>query len=225
MLDEVLFERHEVFHIVEANLRLNHPELCKVAWGIAVLGTEGRAERIDLTESCSTELTFELTRHCERSHLAEEIVVIDDAAVLVLLEVVEVLGSDLEHLTSALAVACCDERSMEIVESVLMEILVDGDCHIVTDAEDAAEEVGTRTEVSLLAKELHRVTFLLERILVRIAVTEHLDGRSLDLARLVTTLACNELTRHLEAGTSLDALERSLVELFSICNNLNTAHA
>ena len=114
---------------------------------------------------------------------------------------------------------------MEIVEPVLMEILVNGDCHVVTDAEDTAEEVGTRTEVSLLAKELHRVTFLLEWILVGIAVTEHLDGRCLNLARLVTTLACNELTSDLEAGTGLNALESSLVELFSICNNLNTAHA
>ncbi len=225
MLDEVLLQCHQVVHIVEGHLRLNHPELGQVARRVAVLGTECRSEGIDLTQSRSTQLALQLTGDGQRCHLAEEIVVVDDAAVLVLLQVVKVLGRNLEHLACALAIGCRDERSMEIVETMLVEVLMDGDGHVVTDAQDCTEQVRAWTKVSLLTQELQRMALLLQRILVRVAIAQNFDGRCLNLARLIAALAGYELADDLDAGTRRDTLQRCLVEFLDIGHNLNATHA
>ena len=102
-----------------------------------------------------------------------------------------------------------------------MEILVDGNGHVVANAEDTTEEVGAWTQVCLLAEEFHRVALLLERILIRIAVAKHLDGAGLDLALLVAALACHKFAYDLEAGTCGDALQKFFVELGNVGNNLH----
>ena len=104
VLDEIFLQIHQVIEIHESDFRLNHPELCQVARGVGVLGTESRAEGVDGSEGCSTQFTFQLTRNGEGSLLAKEVVIVDDTAVLVLLQVVEVLGRHLEHLTCTLTV-------------------------------------------------------------------------------------------------------------------------
>ena len=41
---------HVILQIREGHLRLDHPELCRMAGGIGILGAEGRSEGIDVTE-------------------------------------------------------------------------------------------------------------------------------------------------------------------------------
>ena len=65
ILDEVLFQVHEIIEIHESNLWLNHPELCQVARGVGILCTESRTKGVDGTQCCSTKLTFQLTRYGE----------------------------------------------------------------------------------------------------------------------------------------------------------------
>ena len=85
ILDEFLFEVHEVLQVDESNFRFNHPELCQVARCVGILSTECRTESVYLSECCGTQFTFELTAYCERSALAKEIIIIYDASIFIFL--------------------------------------------------------------------------------------------------------------------------------------------
>jgi hypothetical protein len=78
----------------------------------------------------------------------------------------------------------------------------------VTNAEDGAEGVGTRTEIGLLAEELEGVALLLEGVFLRVAVAEDFDGLSLDFALLLAALAGHEASLDGDAGAGRDALEQ-----------------
>ena len=221
MLDEVLFEGHQVIHVIEGDLWLDHPELSQVTWRIGVLCTEGRTKGVDLTQCRSSQFAFELTGNGERRHLSEEVVIVDDGTILVLLEVVEILGGHLEHLACAFAVAGSDERRVEIIEAVLVEVLVNSNRHVVADAKDATKEVGAWTQMCLLAEEFHRVALLLQRILIGIAVAKHLNSAGLDLALLVAALAGHKFANDLETGTCGDTLQEFFVELGNVGYDLH----
>ena len=64
-----------------------------------------------------------------------------------------------------------------------MEEGVDGNGHVVTDAEHGTKCIGTRTQVGYLAQELHGVTLLLQGITV-IAGAKHLNLACLNLSLL-----------------------------------------
>ena len=174
-LDEVLLEVHEFLLLDEGHFGLNHPELCQVTRGIAVLGAESRTEGIDLTQGHSAELTFQLTGNGEGSLFAKEIIGVVDLTVLVVFEVIQVLGRNLEHLARTFAVRSRDERGMEVEITVLVEIGMDSHSHIMTNTEDGAEGVGTRTKVRDGTEELHTQSFLLQRIFLRISGTVYLE--------------------------------------------------
>ena len=146
-LNEVLFEIHEFVLLDKGYFRLDHPELSQVTRRIGVLCAEGRSEGIDFTESHCTEFAFQLSADGEGCLFAEEVVGVVYLSVLVLFEIVEVLGCYLEHLSCTLAIGSGDERRVEIEVSVLMEIGVNGHCHVVTDTEYCAKRVGTRTQM------------------------------------------------------------------------------
>ena len=142
ILDEVFLEVHQVVHIDEGHLGLYHPELSQVAGRIGVFGTEGGTEGVDGTQGSGSELALKLSADSERSLLAEEIIGIDNLALLVLLQVVEVLGGHLEHLSGTLTVAGGNQRCMEIEEAMLVEIVMDGHRHVMTDAHHGSERIG-----------------------------------------------------------------------------------
>ena len=190
-----------------------------MTWSIRVLGTECRTECIYCTECCSGQLTLELTRYCKAGLLAEEVVVIDDAAVLVLLEIIQVHCSNLEHLACTLTVRSRDKWSVEIVEALIMEELVDSICHIVAYAEHSTECIGTWTQVSHCTHELHCLALLLQRIGI-VTATEQLDLCRLDLYRLTATDRLYEHTVNAQTGTRGKLLHELLIELVDIDYNL-----
>ena len=111
-LDEVLGEIHVVLDVVECHLRLYHPELGEVARGVGILGAEGGAEGVDLTHGGRSKLTLELSAHSEAGHLAEEVLAVVRKAFLVLRDIVQVQGRDLEHLAGAFGVRLSDKGSV-----------------------------------------------------------------------------------------------------------------
>ena len=135
-----------------------------MARGVAVLGTERRTEGVDCAKCRSTEFAFKLSGNGQRGLSAEEIIIVDNASVLVLLKVVEILCGHLKHLSGTFAVACGDQWRVEIEISMLMEICVYCHCHIVADAHDGAESICTQTHMGILTHILERLTFLLHRI-------------------------------------------------------------
>ncbi len=118
---------------------------------------------------------FELSADGQSCHLAEEIIGVVDLSVVGLLEVIEVLGSHLEHLSCSLAVGSRDERRVEVEIAVLVEIGVDRHSHVMTDAENGSKSVGTRTEMCDCAQELHAQSFFLQRVFLGIGGTIYLQ--------------------------------------------------
>ena len=204
----------------EGHLGFYHPELGQVAGRVRVFGTEGGTEGVDGAQCRSCQLAFELTGYRQAGLLAEEVIVIDNRAILILLQVIEVLGGYLEHLSGAFTVGCRDDGGMEIVEALLMEEGVDGDGHVVTDAEDGSEGVGAGTQVGNLAQELHGVALLLQGIGV-VTAAKHLDFACLNLGLLTGTYRFGQFTVHTEASAGGDFLEHSFVKVGQVNDNLH----
>ena len=54
---------------------------------------------------------------------------------------------------------------MEVEEAVLVEVLVDGDCHVVADAHHGSEGVGAQTQMCVLAHVFETLPLLLHGII------------------------------------------------------------
>ena len=177
-LDHILGELHVVGEVGERDLRLDHPELGRVAGGVGVFGAEGRAEGIDVAEGLRKRLAVELAGDGQVRLLAEEVLAVVDPAVLSAGQVIKIERRDLEHLARALAVGAGDERRMDVDEVALLEELVDGVGDEAADAEDGLEGVRARTQMRHGAQILHRMALGLDGIIR--------GGRALDedLARL-----------------------------------------
>ena len=115
--------------------------------------------------------------------LAKEIIVVDNLSFLVFLQVIEVLGGHLEHLSCSLTVAGCNERCVEIEIAMLMEIGVDGHGHVVTNAHDCTECIGAQTHVGMLAHVFEGLPLLLHGVVVATG-SQYLYAHSLHLAGL-----------------------------------------
>ena len=177
-LDHILGELHVVGEVGKRDLRLDHPELGRVAGGVGVFGAEGRAEGIDVAEGLREGLAVELAGDGQVRLLAEEVLAVVDPAVFSAGQVIKIERRDLEHLARALAVGAGDERRMDVDEVALLEELVDGVGDEAADAEDGLEGVRARTQMRHGAQILHRMALGLDGIIR--------GGRTLDkdLARL-----------------------------------------
>ena len=112
-------------------------------------------------------------------------------SLLILGELLEGECGDLELSTCTLTVGGCDQRSVEVIETTIVEELMDGECQGMTDAEHGAEGVGARTQVSLLAEEFQGVTLLLQRIGQRIGSAIYMERFGLNLHGLTLALRCH----------------------------------
>ena len=82
VLDHRLGGIHVVTQVGKSHLRLDHPELGGVALGVGVLGAEGGAKGVDVTEGHGEVLGVELAGNGQVGGLAEEVLAPVDAAVL-----------------------------------------------------------------------------------------------------------------------------------------------
>ena len=101
---------------------------------------------------------------------------------------------------------------MEIVESMLMEVPVDGDGHVVADAEDCSESVCTQTHVPVLAHVFEALSLFLHGI-VAWTETVDFDLLALDFGSLAFSLAFDERADNTDAGPCRDALQFICVHL------------
>ena len=175
-----------------------------MARSIGVFGAECRSKGIDSSKCRSTKLTLELSRDGQICLLSEEILRVVHLSFLC--HLVEVECCHLEHLTGTLSVAGSDKWRIEVVEPVVMEVLVDGDSHIMPDAEHSTECIGTQTHMSELAHILEALALLLHRIIVR---AETIDDNflGLNLNGLTLALAFDESTLHTDTCTGGNTLQ------------------
>ncbi len=215
VLDQVFYEflgqDHVVFQLVEGHFRFNHPELGQVAGCIGILGAEGRTEGVDFTHGRGTQFAFQLAADGQGSLLAEEILAEIHFAV-VLGHVLEVHRGHLEHIACTFGVAFGDERGIQIDEALVVEELVDGEGHGVTDAEHGTEGIRAQAHVGDAAQVLQRCILLLQGIAHGIALAIDFNAGGLDFHGLAAAHGLDEFAGHFQAGSGGDAFHQFLVE-------------
>ena len=221
ILDELFRQLHIVQDIIESHFRLDHPELGQVARRIGVFRTESRTECINLSQSRSRQFTFQLSGNGQARLFTEEIVIINDRSVFILLQIIEVHGRHLEHLTRTFTVGSCDQRCMEIEEPSVMEKFMNGISHVMTNTEHRSECIRTWTEMSDLTQELHRMAFFLQRISIRIGRTVNFYFSSLDLHILAFSLRLHQRTVYTDTRTCCYRLQKFFAQLVHVYNDLN----
>jgi len=90
-------------------------------------------------------------------------------------------------------------------------------------AEDRAVRVRAEAQVGVLAKELERMLFRLDGILLRIAVAEHLHGGHLHLHALAAALALHDHAGATHGGAGGEACTRGGIDLFLVDHALQVA--
>ena len=220
VLEKILRQVLVVADIVKRHLRLDHPELRQVTRRVGVLRAESRTEGVNVTQRGRRQLAFQLARYGQVGRLTEKVFFEVDRSVGKLRQVLQIQRGHLEHLARALRVGPGDDRGVEVIETTVVEVLVDGKRHVVTQPEDGAEGVRTRTQVRDLAQELERMSFLLQRIRL-IRVTEDLDRLRLDLHGLPRSLRSDQLARRPDAGAGGHALDQLLRKLRHLGDHLD----
>ena len=113
---------------------------------------------------------------------------------------------------------------MEVVETFFVEELLDSESKSRTDAEDSAESRRARTQMSFLAKELHRVTLLLQRICLGVGAAVDLESVGLHFAALALAHRFDELASHVDRRAGGDSLEIFLAEFVEVEDYLKVAY-
>ncbi len=185
---------------------------------VAVLCTERWPESIDGSECGSTQLSLQLSADGEAGLRAKEVL-----GVVHLTRFghpVEVERRHLEHISCSLAVAGGHQRGVEVVESVVVEVLMDGNGHVMADAEHCPEGVGAQAQMGILAHILEALSLFLHGIVGR---TESIDFDflALYLTSLPLALALHERTDHAKASPCGDTLERFGIHLGGIDHHLD----
>ena len=132
---------------------------------VGLLGSEGGAEGIYLTESKSHRLALKLAGNGQISGLLEEILLEIDGSVLVLGRVCNIKSRYLEHLTRALAVAAGNERCVSIDKAALIEELMNSVSGGRANAEGRGINIRSRAQMRYRSHIFERMALFLERII------------------------------------------------------------
>ena len=177
---ELLGEVHVAFKRTECHLRLDHPELGKVAARGRILSSEGRSKCVDVGESQREGFSIQLAAHGQIRRFAKEVVCRVFANKFVAVVTVLHRRGDLEHRAGSFAVAGRDDWSVDVVEAALVEELVNGLRKLVPHPENRTERVPANPKVRLLAQKLHRRALLLQGVGERICFAKDFQGGSLE---------------------------------------------
>ena len=221
VFDELLGEDHVVVNVVESHLGLDHPELCQVPWGVGVLRPEGWTESVDLTHGGGSELSLKLSAHGQTGFLSEKVFAEIHLAVVLLGDILEVEGRDLEHISGTLGIRLGDKGSVEIHESLVVEEFMDSERHCVADPQNSSEGVGPWTHVGYRTEILQGSVLLLERVSHRVAFAQNLDFLCLDLHGLSAADRLHQHTFDREARSGCHLGDKALVEIGHVGHHLD----
>lgn len=119
--------------------------------GVAVFGTEGRAEGVDVTQRGTLVFNVQLSRHGQEGFLAEKVFFeVDEIAALHKWQFFGIFVQnccDLEHLTCTLAVTGGDDGGVDVEEPVPVEEFVSGLCEGITNTCNASEQFSSRPQM------------------------------------------------------------------------------
>jgi len=126
-----------------------------VSRGIRVLSAKCRTKSVYLAQCQGTKLTLKLTGDSKVDRLPEEILFIIYCTILFAGQVFKVKGCHMEHLAGAFGVTSCYNGCMQVIESPVIEILVNCISHGVADAHHCSEGVRAEAQMGYLPEELH----------------------------------------------------------------------
>ena len=193
ILQHSLSQFHIIFKICKCNLRLDHPELCRMSCCVRVLCAECRSKCINITECLCISLSVKLTTYCKACLFSKEILCIIYSPILILWNIIHIQCCNTEHLSCTLTVTSCDQRSVYIYKSSVLEELVNRICCQRTNSEYSLECVCSRTEMRNCSKILKAVTLLLQWI-IRCGCSFDHNLFCLDLKWLLSLWCCYQCT-------------------------------
>ena len=88
ILEHALCKHHIILKIRKSDLRLDHPELCRVAGRVGILCSKRRSECVDILECHRISLTIQLSGYSQVGWLIEEILGIVNTSVFLLWNVI-----------------------------------------------------------------------------------------------------------------------------------------
>ena len=202
VLEQGLRQVGVVVQVGEGDLRLHHPELRQVAAGVGVLGAESGPEGIDLAHGQAVGLHLQLARDREEGLAAEKVLAEIHLPRGGARQVGEIQGADPEQLAGALAIAAGDDGGVDPVETLVVEIVVDGVGQGAAHPGDGADGVGARAQVGLAAQVLEAVAFLGDGIgLGVVHPAQHRHRAGLDLHALALALGGHQLAGDSDRAT------------------------
>ena len=199
-LNEIFLQVHQGRQVDERDLRFYHPEFGQVPGRVAVLRPERRTECIDSSQSRGSEFAFQLSTYRQRSHFAEEIVVVLNLSVLIFLQIVQILSRDLKHFSRSFAIACRNDRSVEVKESVFVKVGMNSHGQVVSNTHHGTESIGTQTEMSVLTHIFETLSFFLHRVIVS-AQSIDFNTFCLYFGTLFRAFALHQFPLHADTGS------------------------
>ena len=103
---------------------------------------------------------------------------------------------------------------------MLMKILMNGNRHVVTNAENGTKGVGAQTQMRIFAHVFKALSLLLHGI-IRRAKTIDFDGFALNFNALTSTLALHQCSCYPDTCTCCNAFELFSIHRCGVDNNLN----
>ena len=141
------------------------------------LSAEGGTESVDVREGGCVVFDSKLSRNSQRSFSAEEIFGVIDFFFFFFKngDGLEIIffdhGGDLEHFSCSFAVRSSNDRSVNIVESVLLEELMGGHGQLRTHSSHRRNKVSSGSKMHKLAQVFHWQSDSSHRVLARIFVS------------------------------------------------------
>ena len=205
----------------KSHLRLDHPELGRMAGVVALLGAKGGAEGVDVAQGHGHGLGLQLAGNGQVDGTLEEVLGVVYAAFFVAGDVVEVEGGHLEHLAGTFAVRAGEDGCVYVGEAVLMEELVQGKSSLAAHTERRVEGVGAGAQMGHGAQVVHAHLLFLQRVLGA-AGTQHGDGVGVDLKGLLGVGGQHQGAGDLKTGVQATLGDLGIVGQFvSLENNLD----
>ena len=168
VFQKIFRQIHIIVQIVKSRLRFDHPEFRQMPGRIWIFSPEGGSESIDFSQGHSSKLSFQLSTHRQIGCFTKKILSEIDFTLFCQRRIFRIQCRYPKHLAGTFTIGSRNQRSMQIKEPVLIEILMDSKRHSMTNPENSPEHIGAKTQMCMVSQKFQTMLFRLYRIFFRI---------------------------------------------------------
>src|SRR5699024_402541 len=135
----------------------------------------------------------------------------------------EIKVGHFEHFSGPFSITSGNNRSVDVKESMLLKIFMNGKCQLGTQSHDGSKGIGTHAEMSLITKFFQTVMFGSQNGLFdffRIYFSENFDVLYVDLHPLASPLAFDKFTRNRNGTSNMNFCDNLCRKILVIHNTL-----